>query len=267
MLNNDIVARGDTPHSSTAPSELSDALARKLEQELGKVVADATSEQLSPARFRALLANLRQVLAAIGRETVASVLASQDLPRSTITIEGQRLRYRGLREREWLTPFGKVCLLRRTYRGDGAGAMSSIPLDDACGMSGSYMTPDVEEMAAFASAMLTARESEQLLAKTLPEGPSATAIQNAVRRVGAEIEARREAIEDAVSAEAPLSSEGDVLVVSWDGVMTPMREAADVAWREAGVASISIYGESEAGPDKLGVCDAGGQLRPITDSE
>jgi hypothetical protein len=33
--------------------------------------------------------------------------------------------------------------------------------------------------------------------------------------------------------------------VSWDGVMTPMRETADVAWRETGVASISIYGQGE----------------------
>jgi hypothetical protein len=74
-----------------------------------------------------------------------------------------------------------VPFLRRTYRGDGAGAASTVPLDDECGMRGRYMTPDVEEMAAFASAMLTARETEQLLAKTLPEGPSATAIQNAVR--------------------------------------------------------------------------------------
>jgi hypothetical protein len=156
-----------------------------------------------------------------------------------------------VREREWLTPFGKVRINRRTYRGDGAGAASAVPLDDACGMRGRYMTADVEEMVAFASAMLTARETEQLLAKTLPEGPSATAIQNAVRRLGIEIEEQREAIEDAVAIETPLSDKGDVLVVSWDGVMAPMRETADVAWREAGVTSISIYGQGEEGPEKL----------------
>ncbi|MFN3244762.1 MAG: hypothetical protein ACE37K_24880 [Planctomycetota bacterium] len=113
------------------------------------------------------------------------------------------------------------------------------------------MAPDVEEMVAFASAMLTARGAEQLLAKALPEGPSATAIQNAVRRLGIEIEELREAIEDAVAAETPLSDKGDVLVASWDGVMAPMRETADVAWREAGVASISTYGQDEVGPEKL----------------
>lgn len=215
------------------------------------MVAKVTAEQLSPAQFGAFLSDLRQLFAAIGRETVARVLESRDLPRAAITVDGQRVRYRGMRERDWLTPFGKVRLLRRTYRGDGAGAVSTVPLDDACGMRGRYMTPDVEEMAAFASAMLTAREAEQLLAKTLPEGPSATAIQHAVRRLGVEIEEQRDAIEDAVATEKPLSDKGDVLVVSWDGVMTPMRETADVAWRETGVASISIYGQGEVGPEKL----------------
>ena len=251
MTTIDIVARGDAPHSSTTNSELVGGLVRKFEQELGGMVARVTAEQFSPAQFGAFLADLRQVFAAIGRETMTSVLEIQDAPRAAVMVDDQRLRYRGTRECEWLTPFGKVRVLRRTYRGDGAGAASAVPLDDACGMRGRYMTPDVEEMAAFASAMLTAREAEQLLAKALPEGPSATAVQNAVRRLGIEIEEQREAIEDAVAAETPLSDKGDVLVASWDGVMAPMRETADVAWREAGVASISIYGQGEEGPEKL----------------
>jgi len=251
MAINDIVARGDAPHSSTTRSELVGGLVRKFEQELGGMVARVTAEQISPAQFGAFLTDLRQVFAAIGRETVTSVLESRDLPHAAIEVDGQRLRFRGVREREWLTPFGKVRVNRRTYRGDGAGAAGAVPLDDACGMRGRYMTPDVEEMVAFAAAMLTARETEQLLAKTLPEGPSSTAIQNAVRRLGIEIDEQREAIEDAVATETPLSDKGDALVVSWDGVMAPMRETANVAWREAGVASISIYGQGEEGPEKL----------------
>lgn len=106
------------------------------------------------------------------------------------------------------------------------------------------MTPDVEEMAAIGAAMLTANEVEQLLGKVLPEGPSAKAIQNAVRRLGEEIETE-------VWSVRPLSTKGDVLAVSWDGVMTPIRETNDIAWREAGVATVSIYGQGEEGPEKL----------------
>lgn len=42
-----------------------------------------------------------------------------------------------------------------------------------------------------------------------------------------------------------------MLVASWDGVMTAMREDSKIAWREAGVAAISVYGQGDEGPDKL----------------
>jgi hypothetical protein len=38
--------------------------------------------------------------------------------------------------------------------------------------------------------------------------------------------------------------------VSFDGVMTPMREATSIAWREAGVATVSVYGQGTEGPEK-----------------
>ncbi len=72
-----------------------------------------------------------------------------------------------------------------------------------------------------------------------------------MRRIGAEIEDRRTAIEDAIETATPLPDKGDVMAVSYDGVMAPMRETNAVAWREAGVASVSIYGPGDAGPEKL----------------
>jgi hypothetical protein len=117
-------------------------------------------------------------------------------------------------------------------------------------MADRFMTPDIEEMAALGMAMLTAPEVESILAKALPEGPSATAIQNAAHQRGTEIATQRTAIEAAIDEQAPLSSKGDMLVVSFDGVMTPMREADKIAWREAGVATVSIYGQGEEGPEK-----------------
>lgn len=251
MLINHAFARSNTLHSSTNTSEVVGGLTRKFEQELTRIVEKVGAERFTPARFRGLLGDMGSLLAGIGREALTQIVEDRDDPRATVEVDGRRLRYRGMSEREWLTPFGKITVLRRTYRGDGPSTKTSTPLDALCGMLGRYMTPDVEEMAAFSSAMLTANETEQLLAKTLPEGPSATAIQNAVCRLGVEIEERRTAIEDAVETESPLTDKGDMLVVSYDGVMAPMRETNKVAWREAGVASISIYGTGEVGPEKL----------------
>ena len=251
MAIHDAIARGNTPHSSTADSELVGGLTRKFEQQLSEMVEELGAEEFTPARFQRVLGSLGSVLAGIGREAIAQIVEDRDLARASITVAGQRLRYRGRSEREWLTAFGKVTVLRRRYRGEGPGAASATPLDELCGMQGRYMTPDIEEMAALSAAMLTANEVEQLLAKVLPQGPSATSIQNAVCRIGAEIEARRNEIEDAIDDDRPLSGKGDLLVTSWDGVMAPMREESGVAWREASVGTISVYRQSNNGPDKV----------------
>ena len=232
-------------------SGLAAGVARKFEQELERMVAELGLEDLSPTRFRSFVGSLRSLLAAIGRDALTQVLESADEARSSVERAGQRMRYRGFAECDWLTAFGRLTVRRRVYRGAGPGAPSSVPLDEACGMRDRFMTADLEEMAALGMAMLTAREVEQLLGKTLPEGPSATAIQNVVHRLGGELDSQRAAIEDAIEEQAPLTTKGDVLVVSWDGVMTPMREAAKVAWREAGVAVLSVYGLGEEGPEKL----------------
>ena len=250
MQSTDVLACSNEPRSATANSELVGSVARKFEQELGRMVEELGLEEVTPCRFRDFVGGMRVLLAAIGREALAQVLEATDTPRPWIERDGHRLRFRGHSESEWMTAFGKVTVLRRTYRGDGPGKGSAVPLDDACGMGGRFMTADVEEMAVIGMAMLTAPEVEQILAKALPEGPSATAIQNAAHVRGVEISTHRAAIEALIDERAPLSSKGDMLVASFDGVMTPMREGTKVAWREAAVATISIYGQGAEGPEK-----------------
>jgi hypothetical protein len=250
MVQTDTHARGDAPHPVASTSGLANDIARKFEQELARMVDEVGREDLTAVNFRGFVSGLRSVLAAIGRETLEQVLQAKDAARASIEVGGERRRYRGTVAAEWLTPFGKAAVPRRTYRADGRGKSTSVPLDDACGMRDRFMTADVEEMAAIGMAMLTAPEVEQILDRALPEGPSATAIQNAVHQRGAEIATHRATIEATVEAEAPLTKNGDILVASYDGVMTPMREDTEVAWREAGVATVSIYGQGQEGPEK-----------------
>jgi hypothetical protein len=231
-------------------SGLATDIVRKFEQEITRMVEAVGREDLTAVSFRGFVADLRTMLAAIGREALEQVLQAKDAHQSAIEVGGERRRFRGVVEAEWLTPFGKIAVLRRTYRADGRDKSTTVPLDDACNMRDRFMTSDVEEMAALGMAMLTAPEVAQILGKALPEGPSATAIQNAVHQRGAEVATHRAASEDAISAQAPLTRDGDVLVASYDGVMTPMREGTDVAWRESGVATVSIYGQGKEGPEK-----------------
>ena len=84
----------------------------------------------------------------------------------------------------------------------------------------------------------------------LPEGPSTTAILNALIKVGSTKATERERVEESVRDRAPLSEDVDALVASWDGVMIPMREWGSIPWREAGVATISVYGQGVEGIEK-----------------
>lgn len=251
MQVNSVVARGTVPHSSALSSELVGGLVRKFEQELSRLVSEHGAEELSPLRFRRLIGGMQSMLQGVGREALTQWIESQDAPVASVEVDGLKLRFRGSAEREWLSPFGKIRIRRRTYRSDGPDARASTPLDDRCGMAGRYMTPDIEELAAIGAAMLTANEAEMLLGKVLPAGPSATAIQHAVEKLGTAIESRREDIENAIEREKPLSADGDILVTSWDGVMMAMREPGCAAWREAGVATISVYRAGESGPEKI----------------
>lgn len=93
-----------------------------------------------------------------------------------IEIDGEKLRYRELSAAGWLTPFGKITVLRRTHRGDRVGKGSAVPLDDACGMRGRYMTADVGEMAALSPRLLSAVDPHGVVACRKPV--------NAARRRG-----------------------------------------------------------------------------------
>ena len=114
-------------------------------------------------------------------------------------------------------------------------------------------------MTAFLGARLVPAEVEESLREVLPQGPSRTAIQHVLRRVGQCAEDHAQQLELSLQATAPLDVEGDTLVTSWDGVTVPLREEAPkrgrpaerpteaptdrspTAWKEAGVGMVATY--------------------------
>ena len=242
-----------------------------FQQKLLGLVESLGMTGLSPESFRQFVGDLRQAVDGAGLTALVETITALDSHRETFEHEGQLVRFKFESTKEWLTPFGKASVRRRLYQPDAGGA-SVIPLDAHCGMRDRYMTPDVEEMALFASAMLVPREVERLLAKTLPCAPSATAIDRLIETVGEFAEAHSEALDEAMDEQAPLSTGGDILAVSWDGVNTPLREDAPMrgrpaerpgvredetsptAWKEAGVGTVSIYAapkKDEKGPQRM----------------
>jgi hypothetical protein len=227
-------------------------------QSLASLVKDVRPDDLTPASFRGLLEGLKVVVNEAGLQALVGIVASLEEAREIVEHGGKRHRFKQTSEKEWLTPFGLTSIRRRYYQPD-AGGQGVVPLDVRCGMVGRFATPDVEELMALASSNLVPKEVETLLGKALPHGPSATAVQRVLKDVGSFAEAHDDAIEAVMNVEAPLATDGDVCVISWDGVNIPLREpgaktgrprerpggkdtkTTPTAWKEAGVSCISIY--------------------------
>jgi len=237
-------------------------------QGLIDLLAEEGVGHLTSERFSGLITGLQAVASQASLTAFVAAVEARDTFDNVLDCEGHRYRFKSATTKTWLTPFGLASVTRRYFQQD-TGGLGIIPIDEACGMVDRYCTPDVEQMVAFSGALMVPREVETLLGMALPHGPSTTAIGRVIRDVGRFVENHEEQIEQAMTSEAPLSDQGDVLAVSQDGVMIPMREAgprgrgrsskdtgmpeetqSPTRWREAGVGTVSIYARPETAEQK-----------------
>lgn len=240
-------------------------------QELEVLVETVAAEELTPESFREFVEGLKAACGKAGLESFERTLCELDDPAAYVEYGGEKHRFKARYEKEWLTPFGLATVSRCYYQPD-AGGKGVVPLDVYCGMEGRYMTPDIEELTALTAAAMVPSEVETFLGKALPRGPSATAIQRVIRDVGTFAEQHEQIVESVMRGDVPLTSDGDVLVVSVDGVTTPLREKgvktgrpadrpgvrednrSPTSWKESGVATVSIYAapnDEAEGPQRL----------------
>ncbi|MFC1525685.1 hypothetical protein ACFL6X_02620, partial [Candidatus Latescibacterota bacterium] len=175
--------------------------------------------------FREAVKELRVALDGIGRAGFHQLAQACELAGDALVDGGRRYRFKQVVDKEWMTLWGKVVVPRRLYQADRGGP-SRVPLDEGSGMVGRFMVPQLERVTAFLGARLVPAEVEDSLGEMLPEPPSRTAIQHVLTRVGQCAEEGAGQLELALQATAPLDTDGDTLVVSWDGVTVPLREPA-----------------------------------------
>jgi hypothetical protein len=237
----------------------------QFRQELVELVESAEGREFDALGFTQFIDGLKAVLASAGRETFVRIVGLQDESDDLFERDGTRYRFKQLSTKDWLTPFGVVQVDRRYFQPD-AGGDGVAPIDLRCGMSGRFITPDVEEAVALASANLSPTSTRALLSKVLPHPPSAKAIRRTISRLGQWADDAQDEIEERVAREAPLPN-GEVLVVSVDGVTVPLREPGcrtgrpaerpgvrsgdrtPTTWREAGVGTVSTYTPGDGDED------------------
>jgi hypothetical protein len=148
----------------------------KFRQQIESMVDSMGTAGVAPPEFRKLTSGLRAASANAALETLVAVVEAADPITPTIAQGESVLRFRGRSKQQWLTAFGLATVSRRYYAGDdGTGGV--VPLDVVLGVIDRCMTPEVEEMVAFASGAMTPIEVEQIMAKALPVAPSGNSDQ------------------------------------------------------------------------------------------
>jgi len=203
---------------------------------------------------------LKEALTAAGRQALQGFVQSYNLTEPTLEVNGQRLRWKMLSAKEFLSCFGPMTLQRSLYQADEGGP-SHVPLDALWGMAGEFATAEVREAVLFSLAHVTAEETAQLLQKCALFAPSGTAIKHMAQQVGDWVELHTHELDSAIRAEEEAPEGTRVLVGSLDGVNVllhepgvkrgrplerPGPEASSVqptSYKNAMVGSISFYGD------------------------
>lgn len=216
----------------------------------------------------------RAMLDALSHGGVAgyqTLLESYEVRERSIDVNGEEYRLKGAVEKEYLTPFGPVKVSRNLYQ-NASDSKSHIPLEASWGMTGEFMTTEVQEAVLFSSAHMTPEEVHQMFKKWALFHPSATAMKRVIAEKGQLIAEHKEELDAAIRKEEQVPEGTRALVSSMDGTNVLLREKgmkrgrpserptgekrgdSPTVYKNAMVGSISFYGDVPKGkksPERL----------------
>lgn len=243
----------------------------EFKQNFLRLCSEADVSELSPDLAEQMSAALQASLASAGRAGYRTYLESFEERADVVRGRGEVFRFKAVRAKSFLTAFGEMTLERRCFQNKPDTA-SYVPLDNAWGMDGQYMAPQVREAVLFSCAHVTPEETARLLEKCALFTPSATAIKHAVENTGDAIAAHHDALDEAVRAQETAPENTRALVASLDGATVLLSEKGvrfgrpaerprgdepnetSTAYRIAMVGCVSYYGppkEPETTPQRL----------------
>jgi len=200
-----------------------EAAMAEFKQNLADFCEHRDVQELTPENAEAMCEGLKQALAQAGTAALRAYLTSFEEPADVVAAQGEGFRFKQVREKKFLTPFGEMVLPRRCYQ-NKSDTKSYVPLDAGWGMEGQYMAPHVREAVLFSCAHVTPEETAQLLEKCALFTPHATAIKHVVENVGKQIAAHQDQLDEAVRNDEPAPEDAQVIVASLDGATVLLNE-------------------------------------------
>lgn len=243
--------------------QMVEAVVTEFKQNVERFCENRDLGALTPDLAEQISSDLKDALAKAGAAGYRTFLKSYEEHADVVVAQGEVFRFKSEREKEFLTPFGKMVLSRRCYQ-NAQDTKSHVPLDAAWGMEDQYMAPQVREAVLFSCAHVTPEETAMLLEKSAMFTPHATAIKHVLENTGNLIEEHREVLDQTVRAKETMPEDIGALVTSLDGATVLLNEKGlrfgrpaerprgaepketPTSYRVAMVGSTSFYSKPEA---------------------
>ncbi len=195
---------------------------------------------------------LMRQLMAIGREVLATELASYDVVAEQVRVNGVVCGQPTRAPETYLTSAGPVQVERHCYRPAGHGTRHVCPLEVQAGIVAGFFTPAAARQAAYVTAHLPPATGAKLFEELSGMQPSASSLERLPKDLSDRWETHRDEWEAHLRTLERVPAEAVTVAVALDGVMAPMRHAAPAAqaakqpkgpkgYQEVGCGTVNLY--------------------------
>ena len=210
--------------------------------------------------FESFEQELHKLVMALECELVSEELSRYDITAEEIVVEKKTYRKGRCCTETYLTAAGCVTVARHIYVGVEAKDKTLCPLEISCGIIAGYFTPRAARQGAFAMAHLTPGESEAMFGEIGNMQPSRSSLDRLPKALSPHWEDHRACWEAQLRQAEAVPAHADVLAISVDGVMAPIRGAdkqekaeqpgkhasGPTGYKEVGCGTVSLYDREAA---------------------
>ncbi|MFZ4802811.1 MAG: hypothetical protein ACOYLR_12830 [Chlorobium sp.] len=222
--------------------------------------AEPQAELSSGNDFEDYEQELHQRVMLLECELMQDELSRYDITAEEITVEKETYRRSRRSSETYLTAAGCVTVARHLYVGIDAKDKTICPLELRSGMIAGYFTPRAARQGAFAMAHLTPGESESMFSEIGNMQPSRSSLDRLTKTLSPHWEEHRANWEAQLRQSETVPAHANVVAISVDGVMAPIRGAdkqekaeepgkhasGPTGYKEVGCGTVSLYDREAA---------------------
>jgi hypothetical protein len=199
--------------------------------------------------------DLHTLIMTLECELVSEEISRYDVMSEEIVVDEEVYR-RGISSPEiYLTAAGRITIERHLYVATKPNGKSICPLELRSGIIAGYFTPRAARQGAFAMALLTPGESEAMFDEIGNMRPSRSSLDRLTKALSPHWENHRTDWEAQLRQKETVPTHANVIAISVDGVMAPIRGAdkqekaeqpgkhasGPTGYKEVGCGTVSLY--------------------------